>query len=856
MKILVLLAACLAGLRKPLPAASAADLQAQALGEVLSLADVPPSPCYRGAGDAGARHAGVQIRYPSALNSLVLGLGAAGEDEIAGEGQRTYRIELENGPAVVSGELRSWVEAETDDVNLVQTEYPQANPHKPGLVAQWVELEACSSRVFTQNVWLVSTMAGVRFRTHATFTWNWGTHTHEIATHAGGVPLNLSASRSGWGARHAPDERGAQSETGDVPAPSAACPEGMTIVTAAVDLMATWEAPQRHWSAYVEGVELLLALQCPLVAFVDGPKIPLLQRAMHRRARLIPFDINDIRAAAADAFGASFGERLRQMRTQSWKTRRWNWAKVADSEEYLTLVLLKPLLFARATEGSVGGGSESGEGLYVWMDSVRDCLELLKPPLSLEALHSRLQSEVHSGADTGTGRAGRRDVFATAYAGIGTICANSAQDVDGLPCQLLPGFSIKASFFAASRGAARWLAGQYTKALFRGLDAGYLLTEEYYLAMVVREEPARFALLDRSDNPLFDDDHCLPHSLLMPQDALPRLEIRWPPDGATLSPEEAVVIFDFRPGHTDQCLQHSEETTLFVIGVRELGEHDPSEASGTGQAPAVRSRDDPLLTGTAIQELKVDGLNVALTRACSLHMSLEAGVDHQVQVYRRHFPLSTRSRKVKFSTTTRASPAPWVDPALIVDSRRDILDRIALQQPPLPSRHGGDASYGGGRGACVIVAAGLERLQSGSDVAAACERHGLRVLYYAVSNASTATLHGGALAGQPTVKDGAREWWDWDAPPDGGVRVVSLDGIGMGSDDVTAEVSFWFDSLSAGGLIVGTGGLFDGVFWDTCLGRPMRSHVASGVEMWVQLAGTRVGCSLERAFPSWYSSKI
>ena len=84
---------------------------------------------------------------------------------------------------------------------------------------------------------------------------------------------------------------------------------------------------------------------------------------------------------------------------------------------------------------------------------------------------------------------------------------------------------------------------------------------------------------------------------------------------------------------------------------------------------------------------------------------------------------------------------------------------------------------------------------------------------------------------------------------------MSLDGIGMELEDVTAEVSAWFDSLSDGGLMVGTGGLFDGIFWDMCLGRPMRSQVASGVEMWVQLAGARVGCSLERAFPSWYSPK-
>ena len=66
----------------------------------------------------------------------------------------------------------------------------------------------------------------------------------------------------------------------------------------------------------------------------------------------------------------------------------------------------------------------------------------------------------------------------------------------------------------------------------RALWQGYLLTEEYYMAMLVREMPASFSLLDRSDNPLFDDDHCLPHSLLLQN--TPQIVVRWPPQGATL----------------------------------------------------------------------------------------------------------------------------------------------------------------------------------------------------------------------------------------------------------------------------------------------------------------------------------
>jgi hypothetical protein len=59
------------------------------------------------------------------------------------------------------------------------------------------------------------------------------------------------------------------------------------------------------------------------------------------------------------------------------------------------------------------------------------------------------------------------------------------------PTGLLPGYSVKASFFAASRSTAAWLANRYKAVTTRALAAGYLLTEEYYLAMVVREEPHR-----------------------------------------------------------------------------------------------------------------------------------------------------------------------------------------------------------------------------------------------------------------------------------------------------------------------------------------------------------------------------
>lgn len=362
----------------------------------------------------------VFISYPLGLNRVVLGLD--GDDSISGEGQRTYRIELVSGPAAVAGELRWWVEALADEARLYQTELPLNDGQQAGIVSRWVSLEACSSRVFSQNVWLVSTMDRVPFRTHAVFSWRWGSHMQQVSTQGVGVPLRLNSISSGWGTpqdAHSTGERGGDDNWdgregggGDV----GMCPDGLTLVTAAVDLMHTWQAPQRHWSAYVNGVRRLMRLRCPLVVFVDSAKVALLQgdAHMHDKVKLVPFDVADIHAAAEAAFGEGFVEHLPLLRSQSWKKRSWNWAKVAESPEYLTLVILKPLLFARATahvpvggRTAAGGEEEGGEDLFVWVDSVMDCLTLLRPPLSAETVRSRASN-------------GR--VFATAYAGVGTIC--------------------------------------------------------------------------------------------------------------------------------------------------------------------------------------------------------------------------------------------------------------------------------------------------------------------------------------------------------------------------------------------------------------------------------------------------
>ena len=52
--------------------------------------------------------------------------------------------------------------------------------------------------------------------------------------------------------------------------------------------MALTHHPHPHKHAQVR---LLLSLKCPIVAFVDAPKIDLLRDAMHDKARVIPFGL-------------------------------------------------------------------------------------------------------------------------------------------------------------------------------------------------------------------------------------------------------------------------------------------------------------------------------------------------------------------------------------------------------------------------------------------------------------------------------------------------------------------------------------------------------------------------------------
>ena len=122
--------------------------------------------------------------------------------------------------------------------------------------------------------------------------------------------------------------------------------------------------------------------------------------------------------------------------------------------------------------------ADTPQELFVWVDAVLDCLTLLRLPLWPQALHSRV-----SGAR----------LFASAYAGVGTTCKRggaadatdeggdatdegadateeAAADADGLPCSMLPGYSVKASFFAAHLSTFEWLDSRYTRTVARALS--------------------------------------------------------------------------------------------------------------------------------------------------------------------------------------------------------------------------------------------------------------------------------------------------------------------------------------------------------------------------------------------------
>ena len=115
-------------------------------------------------------------------------------------------------------------------------------------------------------------------------------------------------------------------------------------------------------------------------------------------------------------------------------------------------------------------------------------------------------------------------------------------------------------------------------------------------------------------------------------------------------------------------------------------------------------------------------------------------------MYRKAFPLGTRSQKVSFSVKP-SSPTPAVDAALTVDTRDDILQRVQ------------DILSRTSSGLCVMVGDGGR----GGDVKAMCQSMGWRVVGQAWQESCDSARLGSAEAG-----------------------VLSLDAAGFTSEQVLA----------------------------------------------------------------------
>ena len=99
-------------------------------------------------------------------------------------------------------------------------------------------------------------------------------------------------------------------------------------------------------------------------------------------------------------------------------------------------------------------------------------------------------------------------------------------------------------------------------------------------------------------------------------------------------------------------------------------------------------------------------------------------------MYRKSFPLGTRSQKVSFFVKP-SSPTPAVDAASTVDTRGDILQRVQ------------DILARTSSGLCVMVGDGAK----GGDVKAMCQSMGWRVVGQAWEESCDSASLGSAEAG-------------------------------------------------------------------------------------------------------------
>jgi hypothetical protein len=115
--------------------------------------------------------------------------------------------------------------------------------------------------------------------------------------------------------------------------------------------------------------------------------------------------------------------------------------------------------------------------------------------------------------------------------------------------------------------------------------------------------------------------------------------VRWPPQGATLAPEEAAVIFEFTPPEH----QGVQADSVFAVGIRDLradlhtswsfADDASGEQGGEqgGEGKGGGAFKEGLVEGR-IQEISREGLVVKLTRRYREQLSVAAGGHYELQV--------------------------------------------------------------------------------------------------------------------------------------------------------------------------------------------------------------------------------
>ena len=168
------------------------------------------------------------------------------------------------------------------------------------------------------------------------------------------------------------------------------------------------------------------------------------------------------------------------------------------------------------------------------------------------------------------------------------------------------------------------------------------------------DEHVHAKILDRSDNPLSEDDHCLAHSLLRSLSSLPQLHIVWPTAGAMLSNEQAVLVYELRGEGQEGCESGDH---VFAVGVRELDleeerhpSHAPLLSAGHAVEAGVFAMEEAVKFSDDVHEINAEGRRVFVTRACSLPLMLSPAAKYQV------CHASRLRARVHLTTRTRAKP--------------------------------------------------------------------------------------------------------------------------------------------------------------------------------------------------------